>query len=189
MVAQGLIRARPRAGTLVMPRASWNMLDPVVLDAALEHPQDFDFYRALLEAREVLEPAAARAAAQNAENRALLKVAEAFEAMVDASGRDNESWSQADLDFHTAIIEASGNWVFAQFGIAIRAALLASFRKTNRATQSFEDAIDMHRKVLEAIRMRQPDAAEAAMRDLIALARRDMEQMRHAIQVGADAEG
>ncbi|MET3599720.1 FadR/GntR family transcriptional regulator [Martelella mangrovi] len=180
MVAQGLIRSRPRAGTVVQPRAAWNMLDPLLLDAALDHEQDFAFYDALLQAREVLEPVSARQAATNADNAALIAVTEAFEAMVEASGRDTEAWSQADLDFHTAILAASGNWVFVQFGVAIRGALLASFRLTNRASHSFDDAIALHRQLLEAIRLRQPDEAEAVMRELIARAREDMEQARPA---------
>lgn len=177
MVAQGLIRSRPRAGTTVMPRNKWNMLDPVVLDAAMEHAADFSFFNALIEAREVLEPASAAAAAASADNTALIEITRAFEAMRKSGGRDEETFSRADLDFHTAIIEASGNWVFAQFGIAIRAALLTSFRKTNRASQSFEDAIEMHARVLEAIRMRQPDAARQAMLALLEHARHDMESV------------
>ncbi|MFQ6776190.1 FadR/GntR family transcriptional regulator [Cereibacter sphaeroides] len=177
MVAQGLIRSRPRAGTMVLPRGQWNMLDPVVLDAALAQPNDFAFYDALMQAREVLEPAAAAAAAASADNEALVEITRAFEAMRKSDGRDDEAWSIADLAFHTALNRASGNWVFAQFGIAIRAALLASFRKTNRASQSFHEAIGMHEKVLEAIRMRQPETARTAMQTLLRHARRDMEAM------------
>jgi DNA-binding FadR family transcriptional regulator len=91
--------------------------------------------------------------------------------MVEANARDNEAWSRADLEFHTAIIRASGNWVYLQFATAIRAALLASFRLTNRASQSHEQAIAMHQEVLEAIRMRRPDDARSAMERLIGVAR------------------
>jgi DNA-binding FadR family transcriptional regulator len=94
--------------------------------------------------------------------------------MVDANSRDTEAWSIADLEFHTAIINASGNWVYRQFATAIRAALLASFRLTNRASQSHEHAIAMHQAVLEAIRMRQPDAARHAMEQLIGVARNEI---------------
>ncbi|MEJ6388736.1 FadR/GntR family transcriptional regulator [Gymnodinialimonas ulvae] len=175
MSAQGLIRSRPRAGTVVQAKTAWQMLDPIVLEAAMSGVQDASFHRALLEARELLEPAAARLAAERGDTRELLRIAEAFDAMADAGGRENNDFSKSDLDFHTAILEASGNWVFAQFGIAIRAALLTSFRKTNRASQSFEQAIEMHRVVMEAIRMRRPDEAEAGMRALISLAKSDMD--------------
>lgn len=175
MSAQGLIRSRPRAGTTVQPKAVWNMLDPMVLETALSGTQDASFYLGLLEARELLEPAAARLAAQRGKTSDLMSIAEAFDAMTVAGGRENSDWSDSDLDFHTAILNASGNWVFAQLGTAIRAALLTSFRKTNRASQSFEQAIEMHRVVMEAIQMRRADEAEAGMRALIALARSDMD--------------
>ena len=96
--------------------------------------------------------------------------------MVDTEGRDTESWSAADLAFHTAIIEASGNWVYCQFINAIRAALRASFEMTNRASQSHADAIECHRKVYLAIQQQEPEAARSAARDMIELARRDMER-------------
>ncbi|WP_210528098.1 FadR/GntR family transcriptional regulator [Rubellimicrobium arenae] len=177
MVAQGLIRSRPRAGTVIQPRSRWNLLDPVVLSAALQHVQDPNFYNNLIDARGLIEPEAAALAANHASPRALARIHEAFADMVETEGRDTESWSAADLAFHTSIIEASENWVYGQFVNAIRAALRASFEMTNRASQSHADAIEHHRKVYEAIRQRDSETARRAMRDLIDLARRDMKRV------------
>lgn len=174
MIAAGLIHSRPRAGTIVQPQSEWNLLDPMVLDAALRHIHDRSFYDSLVDARMLIEPEAAALAAENGSPRRLARISEAFADMVDAEGRDTESWSVADLAFHSAIIEASGNWVFRQFIVAIRAALMASFRMTNRYSQSHNEAIDMHRAVYDAIQHRQPEEARAAMRKLIGLAREDM---------------
>jgi DNA-binding FadR family transcriptional regulator len=93
-----------------------------------------------------------------------------------SAGGDTESWSIADLTFLTAIIEASDNWVLRQFIVAIRAALMTSFRMTNRARQSHEQAIEMHRRVYNAIQRRSYSDAREAMRALIGLARRDMDR-------------
>jgi|AraplaMF_Cvi_mMF_1032049.scaffolds.fasta_scaffold00085_57 DNA-binding FadR family transcriptional regulator len=172
--ALGMVRSRTRAGTSVLPRENWNYLDPLVLDATLEFSDDRGFYDSLLDARQLLEPAAAAQAAANATAKQLAQIAAAFEDMVAANARDNEAWSQADLEFHTAIINASGNWVFRQFATAIRAALLASFRLTNRASQSHDYAIARHQDVLDAIRMRRPDAARFAMEQLIGTARMEL---------------
>jgi len=179
--ALGMVRSRTRAGTSVLPRENWNYLDPLVLDATLEFSDDRGFYDSLLDARQLLEPAAAAQAAANATARQLAQIAAAFEDMVAANARDNEAWSQADLEFHTAIINASGNWVFRQFATAIRAALLASFRLTNRASQSHDYAIARHQDVLDAIRMRRPDAARFAMEQLIGTARMELSD---ALRVG-----
>lgn len=176
MVAQGLIRSRPRAGTVVLPQASWNLLDPLVLEAALRHVKDRKFYDNLIDARMLIEPEAAAQAAANGSPRALAQIGLAFADMVESEGRDTESWSIADLTFHTTIIEASDNWVLRQFIVAIRAALMTSFRMTNRASQSHDQAIETHRKVHDAIQRRSPSAARTAMQELIGLARADMDR-------------
>lgn len=176
MVAQGLIRSRPRAGTVVLPRSNWNLLDPLVLEAALRHVQDRKFYDNLIDARMLIEPEAAAQAATNGTPRALATIGSAFADMVESEGRDTESWSIADLTFHTAIIEASDNWVLRQFIVAIRAALMTSFRMTNRASQSHEQAIEMHRRVHDAIQRRSASDARGAMQELIGLARADMDR-------------
>ncbi|WP_312794924.1 FadR/GntR family transcriptional regulator [Tianweitania sp.] len=167
LVAQGIVRSRTRAGTVVLPREQWNYLDPIVLDAMMRHPKDDRFYRSLIDARLVLEPAAAEAAAQNASTREIMAIAEAFDEMASAHSLYTDAWSQADLRFHAAIINASGNWVFKQFITAIGAALLASFRITNRASQSHEQALDVHRAVLDAIRMRDAKKARLSMEALV----------------------
>ncbi len=172
--ALGMIRSRTRAGTTILPRENWNYLDPLVLDATLKFGTDDRFYTSLIDARLLLEPAAAAQAAANATARQLFQISKSFEEMVEANSRDTEAWSRADLEFHTAIINASGNWVYRQFATAIRAALLASFRLTNRASQSHEQAILKHQEVLEAIRMRQPDEARHAMEKLIDVARSEI---------------
>lgn len=169
--ALGMVRSRTRAGTTVLPRENWNYLDPLVLDIMLTVGGDEGFYTSLIDARQLLEPAAAAQAARKASARQLARIAQAFEDMVEANGRDNEAWSRADLDFHAAIMNASGNWVYRHFATAIRAALLASFRLTNRASQSHEQAIRKHQDVLDAIRLRNPDAAQRAMEKLIGVAR------------------
>lgn len=174
LAAIGMVRSRTRAGTTILPRENWNYLDPLVLDATLKFGGDESFYTSLIDARQLLEPAAAAQAAANATARQLFQISKAFEEMVEANARDTEEWSRADLDFHTAIINASGNWVYRQFVTAIRAALLASFRLTNRASQSHEQAISKHHDVLEAIRMRQPDVAQHAMEQLIGVARKEI---------------
>lgn len=174
LVAQGMVRSRTRAGTSVLSRDNWNYLDPIVLEAAMRHPSDERFYTSLTDARMVLEPAAAEAAAVNATTGQIMAISRAFEAMVATHSLYTEDWSRADLEFHTTIIDASGNWVFRQFAAAIGAALLASFRITNRASQSHERALDVHRNVLEAIRMRDPMAARAAMEVLVNGARAEI---------------
>lgn len=175
--AQGMVRSRTRAGTVVLPRENWNMLDPAVLEAAMQQGNFGSLYDALLEARILLEPEAAAKAAERATARQVAEIEDAYLAMVSAESRDTEAWSSADLAFHTAIVEASGNAIFRQFGSAIRAALLASFRLTNRITPSHQEAIQLHFAVLDAIRFRRATDAREAMIRLIARAKTDLQDV------------
>jgi len=72
----------------------------------------------------------------------------------------------ADIAFHIAVLEASGNPFYAQFRNVVSTALRTSIRFTNR----FEGPtirLPQHRAVLTAIEARDPQAAHAAMSALI----------------------
>jgi DNA-binding FadR family transcriptional regulator len=64
LTAKGLVESRPKAGTRVLPRSRWNVLDPQVLAWAFSAEPDISFVRDLFELRAVVEPAAARFAAE-----------------------------------------------------------------------------------------------------------------------------
>src|SRR3954464_4232697 len=64
LTAKGLVESRPKAGTRVLPRSRWNILDPTVLAWAFSGEPDPDFIRDLFELRAIVEPAAARLAAE-----------------------------------------------------------------------------------------------------------------------------
>jgi DNA-binding FadR family transcriptional regulator len=66
LAAKGLVASRRRTGTHVLPRSSWNLLDPDVL---AWHPPERvprDLLKDLIELRFLIEPAAAEAAASRA---------------------------------------------------------------------------------------------------------------------------
>lgn len=174
----GLIEIRRRKGATVLESRRWNLLDPAVLSMAVRHATDFSFYRSLLEARFAIEPRAAELAAQRADRHDLERIRKALESMVaDAYGTRGDGWPDADLMFHTAIIEASGNWVFRQLIATVRAALEASIRLTGSRQISADTSVRQHRDVYDAIRRRQPAEAQAAMTWLLHSTRRDFEEM------------
>ena len=76
------------------------------------------------------------------------------------------------------VLLAAGFLTYAGMGRGVGAGdsypLMASFRMTNRASQSHEGAIAMHRAVYDAIQRGQPEEARQAMQALIGLARQDM---------------
>jgi DNA-binding FadR family transcriptional regulator len=64
--AKGLVEARPRIGTKVSPRSHWRLMDPDVLAWQTEYGFDELFLRNLAEVRSLIEPGAARLAAERA---------------------------------------------------------------------------------------------------------------------------
>jgi GntR family galactonate operon transcriptional repressor len=172
--AKGLIEARKRAGTRVRASSEWNRLDAQVLEWMHDIEPDLDFVRGLIEARLVIEPAAARLAAKMASSGDLAVIEQAYEAMCIAPEHDLAACLDADVRFHTAILRASRNPVFANLGNMLAAALGFSFRLTTSATANYQQTLSAHGDVLEAIRMRRVDEAHDQMKALIGIASNDL---------------
>jgi DNA-binding FadR family transcriptional regulator len=169
--AKGLLEVRPRTGTRVRTRDSWNLLDPEVLSWC--GPElDADLLRSLLQCRQLIEPGAAVLASAYATAAQLAAIEAAFIRMTQAE--DLNSRVEADLDFHVAVLRASGNLFLAQWASATSSVLLAAFRMSTGQAKSRDDAFEVHRDVLEAIRLRNGPRAGRAMRRLLIVAAKDL---------------
>jgi len=117
--------------------------------------------------RAVLEGLAARDAATRLDERGLTRLQKLVDTMRNAAARgDNEAQVDADFKFHLAIVEASGNWLLKQFWERMRLANTTLLTVT-RSRHSMMEIADRHVPVLDALRARDPDAAERAMRQHI----------------------
>jgi DNA-binding FadR family transcriptional regulator len=174
LAQKGLIEPRPRRGTTVNERHRWNVLDADVLRWIAATPPDRDFYRELLEARTIVEPAAARLAAQRASHETIVALERTYHAMANALPAHLEACVQHDLALHELIIMASGNRLLMALATTIRTALLSAFRLSTNARKSYENSLAEHWAVVVAIRKRSPDDAEHAMRELLAGTARDI---------------
>ena len=170
LAAKGLVESRPKTGTRVRPPESWNLLDPDVLAWQQEGMPQPAFLRKLTEVRFIIEPAAAERAALRARPAALAALDAAFQEMDAALARspvDYESFDQADIRFHRAILQACDNDVLEQMSAMVYSALLVSFHATSRLPGRARASLPRHRAILEAIRRHQPRRAGAAMRRLV----------------------
>ena len=174
LALKGLVEGRTRRGTMVNERSLWDVLDPDVLRWIALSPPDPKFFMELLDVRVIFEPAAARIAAERASAAQVLAIENAFRAMVAALPDDVDTCCRHDLAFHELITDATGNPLLIRFAAAIRTALLAAFRLSSNARKSYEDSLAEHWAVAVAIRRRDPDAAEQAMRTLLAGTARDL---------------
>jgi DNA-binding FadR family transcriptional regulator len=170
LAAKGLVVSRPRTGTRVRPRASWNLLDPDVLAWQQEQLPRGVFLGKLTEARLIVEPGAAELAARRAGPEQVAAIGAALRAMRDALDRsptDYEAYNEADIRFHQGIVEACDNDVLQQMGAVVSTALLVAFNAAVRVPGLPRGALPRHQAILDAIRSRQPNRARAAMQRLV----------------------
>lgn len=164
--AKGLIGSRPRQGTWVQPQSNWNILDVDVLGWMMARKFEPELLIEFLQVRLAIEPVAARLAAETAPPEAIAEVEAALDRMQAAENGDDDPLL-SDIAFHVAVLEASGNRFYARLRDLIAAALHTSIKVTNQLKGVRLASVADHRKVLEAIAARDPDAAAAAMHGLI----------------------
>ncbi len=170
LAAKGLLETRPRVGVRVRAREDWRLLDPAVLAWHPDISRDCDLLAGLIEARRVIEPAAAELAARRATAADLAAIEAAYLAMRAAVPGDPPACREADLAFHAGIVAASRNLVLKGLIGPIAAALRAVFAVTNRTMMADSPALAAHGEVLERIRLRDPVGARLAMERLLDLA-------------------
>lgn len=116
----------------------------------------------LLEARLLLEPAAARLAAQRADAETVEAVREAANAPRDP--RDPSGFGP-HLDFHTTILMATGNLMFTMMGQPVGDVLRTRMQRAGVERSEWDRVDECHRTIAEHIADRDADAAEQAMRE------------------------
>jgi DNA-binding FadR family transcriptional regulator len=169
LAAKGLVESRPKAGTRVLPRCRWNMLDPDVLAWAFAGEPDIQFVRSLFELRAVVEPAAARFAAQRRDRADIKALKDALAAMRRHT-LATEAGRAADRDFHDGVLRATRNDVLIALSAGISAAVAWTTQFKQRARALPRNPIPDHVRVYDAIAAGDADAADAAMRLLVELA-------------------
>lgn len=166
--AKGLIASRQKAGTRVLPRTQWNMLDEDVLRWAWSGNDRVQMAQHLMQLRRIVEPAACEIAAASAPDSAIAAIERAYR-MMDAAGMDAVAYAGPDLEFHHAILAATGNPFLVAFGATIQAALRTSFELSTRQPGAPRKSLPLHREVLDQIWARKPAAARRAMEELLGL--------------------
>ncbi|MCI3278430.1 FadR/GntR family transcriptional regulator [Streptomyces cylindrosporus] len=190
LAAKGMVDARQKRGTFVRARADWNLLDADVLRWQFEGGRTTDADRALLhnlaEVRAIIEPAAVRLAAERRTDDDLAALEGALVAMGEEDAGPAHA-VEADLAFHRALLAATHNELLERMEMVIESGLAHRDRIVHSSPHS-EDPVPAHRAVLDAVRDRDPLAAEAAMRALLDQAGRDLDRMDR-IRTTDDTEG
>ncbi|MGU3392366.1 FadR/GntR family transcriptional regulator [Sphingomonas sp. M1A8_2b] len=172
LTAKGLVESRPKAGTRVLPRNRWNLLDPDVLAWAFTGEPDPQLVRSLFEMRMVIEPAAAAMAAAR-RNKAELKIMRDALAAMKRFSLATEQGRQADRTFHDTILQATQNDAMVVLSASIGAAVNWTTQYKQRLRALPRDPIPDHVKVFDAIAAEDAEGASAAMTALVTLALED----------------
>lgn len=114
--------------------------------------------------REVLDGLAARLAATKRNSKDLQKMKTALQNLESASPQDYSAQVRADLEFHRAIADASGNSILEQtlFGLSQQVARVKLLTREYNQTSVTSNA---HHKILSAIEAQDQSAAEEAAKE------------------------
>jgi DNA-binding FadR family transcriptional regulator len=160
----GLVTSRRRVGLVVRPAADWMVFDPRVIRWRLAGPGRLAQLRSLTELRAAVEPVAAAAAARHADpgevDRLLALVARMRE--LGEAGRLDE-FVVCDIEYHALLLRAGRNEMFAALPDVVAEVLAGRTRHGLMPDRPRPEALDAHDAVADAIRARDPEAAERAM--------------------------
>jgi DNA-binding FadR family transcriptional regulator len=173
LIAKGLVDSRPKAGTHVLPRRRWNLLDPDILAWMFSESPDEEFVRDLFELRGIIEPEAAALAALRASDDHLNAMEDALDGMR-RYGLAKPEGQAADQEFHSAILDAAGNRALTSLVGSVGAAVRwTTYFKQNLSPHP-RNSLPEHEAVFHAIAARDAEASRRSMAHLLLLARGDL---------------
>lgn len=166
--AKGLVSARPNVGTRVRPVSDWNLLDPDIIEWRAFGPQRDDQRRELGELRWMIEPLAARLAAGHGREEVQQRLADMVEIMGHALTQgDMLTFSRADAEFHSLLIQVAGNRMLEHLSGIVSAALQVSGGPGSGCDRPSESSLVHHSRIVDALAAGDGAGAEAAMRQLL----------------------
>ncbi|WP_318374956.1 FadR/GntR family transcriptional regulator [Enterobacter sp.] len=149
LTAKGMVLPRPRIGTRVMPKSSWNFLDKELLSWWMTEENFQEVIQHFLVLRSTLEPQACQLAALlgSAEQKAHLNTL--MDEMVQLKKHfQRDRWIEVDMAWHEHIYAMSGNPFLTSF-----AALFHSVYHTyfTSITQNEVVKLENHQAIVDAI--------------------------------------
>jgi len=166
---KGLVHIAQGRGTVVLPAGSWNVLDPVVLSALVEHDDSVGVLDELAVVRGSLEGSMAAEAATIRSDDEVAALRASLDYMHETKG--DKRFEQADVDFHVVVMEASRNRLAQNITTILYMRARESTRFVGATTEeAVQLTLDEHARILRAIERGDSLAAENAMREHIRVA-------------------
>lgn len=166
--SMGIVESRRRVGITIRAADKWNVFDPQLIRWRLDAGDRAAQLLSLSELRRGFEPAAAALAARRADpHQCRIMAAAVSDMVVHGRSGDLDAYLLADKIFHRTMLEASGNEMFRALSDVVAEVLAGRTHHGMMPERPNTAAIAMHDEVARAIRMRDEDAAEKAMRAII----------------------
>jgi DNA-binding FadR family transcriptional regulator len=173
--AMGMVTSKRRVGNRVLPMSEWNVYDLSVIRWRLAGRGRIDQLRSLTQLRSAIEPEAAKLAAARGQ------LAQASDLMglagrLWAAGRsgDQELFLALDIEFHSLVMEMSGNEMFTRLNNLVSEVLIGRTNYGLMPQFPHDEALQMHVDVANAIQSGNADAAGASM---LGIMNRTIEEM------------
>jgi GntR family transcriptional repressor for pyruvate dehydrogenase complex len=163
--AMGVVQTRQGAGTFITAGPPTLVSEPLRLIASL-HGLSLG---GLFEVRRVLEAGTASLAAERATSEQIATISDEVTGMYSAL-HDPQLFLDYDLRFHRAVSSAANNPMLGAIIEAVAALFFEERRATIERAHNLKESADMHRKIYQAIRARDREAARAAMDEHVRLA-------------------
>ena len=167
----GLVSSSRRVGIKVLPNEHWAVFDQSVirwrLSCAEQRPAQIT---SLNELRTAVEPIAASLAARNASKsqaQRLLELAHLLVELSEAGAGNSPEFLDADKEFHTLILHASGNEMFSTLADPIMHVLEGRTRYGIMPDDPSVPAMRIHEDLARAILDGDASASETASRNLL----------------------
>jgi len=165
--AEGLIEARAGRGTYIAQGITATLSPSAGTTGEL---QERKYVEELIEAREIVEMQLVVLAAQRASDDQIATLESILTRMEQAISNPAR-YSEADVQFHLAMAEASGNRVLSQAMSNIRASLKREMELSAevgaRRHGDLRFSADSHRRVLDAIKSGDAEVAKSEMFDIM----------------------
>jgi DNA-binding FadR family transcriptional regulator len=160
---KGLVQVRQGSGTVVNPPAMWDLLDELVLAAAIAVDEDLAVLDDVVATRRVLESDMANVAARMADPQAVERMRALVERM-DEVVEDVDVFHEHDAAFHDAIMQASGNRIARAVVRSLHQQVANIDRYVGRTDRALREAANRgHRRVFERVAAQDAEGAAEAM--------------------------
>jgi GntR family transcriptional repressor for pyruvate dehydrogenase complex len=158
LAAMGVVESRRGSGTYISAGPPVLSSGPLQLLAILHGIPRAEIF----EARRILEGRTARLAVERASGDLLAEISEEVMGMF-ASTDDAQAFLLHDIRFHRAVARASGNLVLSALVEMVSAIFYEQRKETANLDRDLRISAEQHRRIYQAIRDHDPDAAEREM--------------------------